>query len=205
MGQVVTGLRTVLDSAAAYNIFQHLMGADRGRREFVRCYVRPKSGQWVLDIGCGTADILAYLPDVHYYGFDSSQKYIDAARQRFGNRAALACTRVSESALEGIPKVDLALAIGVVHHLDNDEAVGLFQLAHSALKRGGRLVTLDCCFAPGQSRIARFLIAHDRGQNVRDERGYKSLAEGVFPTVKTYIRHDMTRFPYTHLIMECTA
>jgi SAM-dependent methyltransferase len=205
MGQVVTGLRTVLDSAAAYNIFQHLMGADRGRREFVRCYVRPKSGQWVLDIGCGTADILAYLPDVHYYGFDSSQKYIDAARQRFGNRAALACTRVSESALEGIPKVDLALAIGVVHHLDNDEAVGLFQLAHSALKRGGRLVTLDCCFAPGQSRIARFLIAHDRGQNVRDERGYKSLAEGVFPTVKTYIRHDMARVPYTHLIMECTA
>ena len=205
MGQVVTGLRTVLDSAAAYNIFQHLMGADRGRREFVRCYVRPKSGQWVLDIGCGTADILAYLPDVHYYGFDSSQKYIDAARQRFGNRAALACTRVSESALEGIPKVDLALAIGVVHHLDNDEAVGLFQLAHSALKRGGRLVTLDCCFAPGQSRIARFLIAHDRGQNVRDEQGYKSLAEGVFPTVKTYIRHDMARVPYTHLIMECTA
>jgi len=205
MGQVVTGLRTVLDSAAAYNIFQHLMGADRGRREFVRCYVRPQSGQWVLDIGCGTADILAYLPDVHYYGFDSSQKYIDAARQRFGNRAALACTRVSESALEGIPKVDLALAIGVVHHLDNDEAVGLFQLAHSALKRGGRLVTLDCCFAPGQSRIARFLIAHDRGQNVRDERGYKSLAEGVFPTVKTYIRHDMARVPYTHLIMECTA
>ena len=205
MGQVVTGLRAVLDSAAGYNIFQHLMGADRGRREFVRCYVRPKSGQWVLDIGCGTADILAYLPDVHYYGFDSSQKYIDAARQRFGNRAALACTRVSESALEGIPKVDLALAIGVVHHLDNDEAVGLFQLAHSALKRGGRLVTLDCCFAPGQSRIARFLIAHDRGQNVRDERGYKSLAEGVFPTVKTYIRHDMARVPYTHLIMECTA
>jgi len=205
MGQVVTGLRTVLDSAAAYNIFQHLMGADRGRREFVRCYVRPKSGQWVLDIGCGTADILAYLPDVHYYGFDSSQKYIDAARQRFGNRAALACTRVSESALEGIPKVDLALAIGVVHHLDNDEAVSLFQLANSALKRGGRLVTLDCCFVPGQSRIARFLIAHDRGQNVRDERGYKSLAEGVFPTVKTYIRHDMARVPYTHLIMECTA
>jgi len=205
MGQVVTGLRTVLDSAAAYNIFQHLMGADRGRREFVRCYVRPKSGQWVLDIGCGTADILAYLPDVHYYGFDSSQKYIDAARQRFGNRAALACTRVSESALEGIPKVDLALAIGVVHHLDNDEAVSLFQLAHSALKRGGRLVTLDCCFAPGQSRIARFLIAHDLGQNVRDERGYKSLAEAVFPTVTTYIRHDMARVPYTHLIMECTA
>ena len=205
MGQVVTGLRAVLDSAAGYNIFQHLMGADRSRREFVRCYVRPKSGQWVLDIGCGTADILAYLPDVHYYGFDSSQKYIDAARQRFGNRAALACTRVSESALEGIPKVDLALAIGVVHHLDNDEAVSLFQLANSALKRGGRLVTLDCCFAPGQSRIARFLIAHDRGQNVRDERGYKSLAEGVFPTVKTYIRHDMARVPYTHLIMECTA
>jgi SAM-dependent methyltransferase len=205
MGQVVTGLRAVLTSAAAYNVFQHLMGADRGRREFVRCYVRPKSGQWVLDIGCGTADLLAYLPDVHYYGFDSSQKYIDAARQRFGSRAVLACTRVSESALEGIPKVDLALAIGVVHHLGNDEAVNLFQLANSALKRGGRLVTLDCCFVPGQSRIARFLIAHDRGQNVRDEQGYKSLAEGVFPTVKTYIRHDMARFPYTHLIMECIA
>ena len=76
MAQVVTGLRAILSFAAIYNFLQWVVGSSSGRREFVRCHVRAEPGQTVLDIGCGTADLLAYLPQVAYYGFDSSAQYI---------------------------------------------------------------------------------------------------------------------------------
>jgi SAM-dependent methyltransferase len=205
MTQVVSGLRRALSFAAVYDFFQNLVGGPRSRQEFVRCYVRPEPGQFILDIGCGTADILAYLPEVAYYGFDPSQQYVEAARRRFGERARLTCATVTEQTLQGLPKFDLVLAIGVLHHLGDSDAVNLFRLAKSAMKPGGRLVTLDGCYVEKQSRIARFLISRDRGQNVRYEQGYRALAESVFDSVKSYIRHDLTRIPYTHVIVECEA
>ena len=62
-------------------------------------------------------------------------------------------------ALRILPPMYIVLAIGVVHHLDDAEAVKLFQLAHAALKSGGRLVTMDGCYVPKQSRVARHLLA----------------------------------------------
>jgi len=205
MAQVVTGFRSLLSVAAVYDLFQAIVGTRWGRQEFVRCYVRPQPGQKVLDIGCGTADILEYLPGVTYCGFDASPQYVKAATQRFGERANIVCATVTEKTLEGLPKFDLVLANGVLHHLDDSESVKLFHLARAALKPGGRLITIDGCYVKGQSAIAHFLITRDRGQNVRDEQGYRALAERVFQSVRSHIRHDLSRIPYTHVILECEA
>lgn len=205
MTQIVTGLRSLLSVAAVYNSFQAIVGTRWGRGEFVRCYVRAQPGHAVLDIGCGTADILEYLPGVTYYGFDASPQYVEAATKQFGKRANIVCATVTEATLEGLPKFDLVLANGVLHHLNDVESAKLFSLAKSALKPGGRLVTIDGCYVNGQSKMARFLISRDRGQNVRDERGYRALAECVFQSVRSHIRHDLSRIPYTHLILECDA
>lgn len=205
MAQVVTGLRALLSVPAVYNFFQVLVGSRWGRQEFVRHYIRAQAGQAVLDIGCGTADILAHLPQVNYHGFDASLQYVEAAKKRFGKQANIVCATVTEQTLEGLPKFDLVLANGVLHHLNDSEAARLFQLAKSALKPDGRLVTIDGCYVDGQSKIARFLISRDRGQNVRNEQGYRVLAERVFTSVHSHIRHDLTRIPYTHVILECAA
>lgn len=205
MTQVATGLRGVLSVPAVYDFLQWLTGSHRSRQEIVRCYVRAEPGQFILDIGCGTADILAYLPEVAYYGFDPSPRYVDAARKRFRERATLTCATVTEQTLDGLPKFDLVLAMGVLHHLSDSEAVNLFRLAKSAMKPGGRLVTLDGCFVEKQSRAARFLIERDRGQTVRDEEGYRALAGSVFDSVSSHIRHNLSRIPYTHVILECDA
>ena len=95
------------------------------------------------------------------------------------------------------------LALGIVHHLDDREALQLFQIAEKALKPGGKLITLDGVWTGRQSAAARALLARDRGEFVRSEEGYVRIASRVFDNVKASIRHDLLRIPYTHIILEC--
>jgi len=91
-----------------------------------------------------------------------------------------------------------------LHHLDDQEALTLFEIASQALADGGSIITIDPCFTPGQSKIARWLIEHDRGQNVRDEKSYRELAKPFFSSISSIPRHDMLHVPYTYLFMTCT-
>ena len=72
-----------------------------------------------------------------------------------------------------------------------------------ALKAGGKLISVDPCFAPNQSQIARFLISQDRGQNVRVESAYAQLVNRVFSKTEIQVVHK-TWIPYTHCYMVCT-
>jgi len=157
----------------------------------------------VLDIGCGPADILEYLPAVNYWGFDISVAYIQHATSRFGAKGKFSCKMLTEEDLKELPAFDLVLALGLLHHLDDDAALALLNIAHNALKPGGRLVTIDPCLEAGQNPIARYLILKDRGQNVRTREGYAALVSTVFPEYRLEVRHSAW-IPYTHCIMECT-
>ncbi|WP_454732082.1 MULTISPECIES: class I SAM-dependent methyltransferase [Cupriavidus] len=204
MAQITTGIRRVLSHPGIYDFFQVLMGGRHGRSTFAREHVRARAGDNVLDIGCGTAELLAYLPEVRYWGFDISERYISAATARFGAQGNFVCKLVDFSDLEGLPKFDIVIASGLIHHLDEEQAEGLFRLAKAALRPGGRLVSIDPCFAAEQNPIARMLVSYDRGRNVCDGEGYKRLASRVFDDVSGVVRHQAW-IPYTHWIMECRA
>lgn len=204
MAQITSGIRAVLSSPAIYDILQNVMGAKKVRQELVYEFIRPEAGCQILDVGCGTAEILKYLPNtVEYWGYDISPEYIAAAMARYGTRGRFQCGLLGETDLANLPKFDRVLALGVLHHLDDDEAMGFFTLAKQALKFSGSVVTIDPCLADGQNPIARFLISRDRGQNVRNAQGYSSLARGAFANVRGTIRHRAW-IPYTHWIMECS-
>jgi len=198
-------VKSLLEKPALYELFSRVVGAQSSRETFVKTYVRPSPGDQVLDVGCGPADILEHLPGVDYFGFDISPPYIESATRRYGDRGRFFCERVSEARafLEREGRFDIVLAIGILHHLDRAEALDLFALAKRALKPGGRLVTLDPCYAPGQSAFARYLASRDRGQFVRTEAEYRGLAGRDFPSVVSSVRHDLLRMPYTHIILEC--
>lgn len=202
MAQITNGVRAVLSHPRVYSSFQSLMGAHKFRTNFVTQFVRPFSGMAILDIGCGPADILAYLPNIEYWGFDISEQYIERAGNAFGTRGHFRCKQLQVDDLDELPKFDVALAIGFLHHIDDQVALNVLQLAHQALKPGGRLLSVDPCLEPSQSFIARFLVRHDRGQNVRDKGGYEALALSVFKAPNVVVRHQAW-IPYTHCIMEC--
>jgi SAM-dependent methyltransferase len=206
MAQVTTGLRRLLSHPAIYEGFQAAVGAARFRRILVRDYLRVRSGQRVLDVGCGPADILEHLPEIRYVGIDLSAPYVESARQRFGARGRFFNADVARlGELESEP-FDLVIAVGLLHHLDDAEAVELLRSIRPRLALpGGRLVTIDGCYAAGQSRLAAFLLSRDRGRNVRPPEGYVALGRKVFARVEASVRHDMLRIPFSHCILQIAA
>jgi 2-polyprenyl-3-methyl-5-hydroxy-6-metoxy-1,4-benzoquinol methylase len=203
MAQVTNGLRSILSRPFVYDACQTIMGMRNGRERVLRDYVRPEPGMRILDLGCGTADILGSLPcDITYVGYDMSPDYIAAATRRFGDRGTFHCRRLEETEVAKLEHFDLVIGIGVLHHLDDPTARHFMRIARAALKPGGRIFTLDPCFTPGQNPIARFLISKDRGQNVRDPEGYLALLQGLDVEADGNVTHQAW-IPYTHWNMQC--
>ncbi len=196
-------LTQILNFPYLYLAYRGLVGGKRATSTFVREYVRFKSRDRILDIGCGPGEALEYFSNVEYIGFDSNLAYINLAKKKYGENAHFFCGMIDKITLESFDKFDLVMAVGVLHHLNDNQSLALLKLAFNALKRGGRLITFDGCFVAGQSRIARFIISNDRGQFVRTQDGYANLASKVFSRVEVSLRDDLLRIPYNHIILEC--
>jgi SAM-dependent methyltransferase len=199
---MIETVRPILDLPWAYQLWGSIIGSHEYRKTLVEEYIRPGKTDRILDIGCGPGSMVPYLPRSQYVGFDANPEYIRRAQGRFPE-ARFVCDLVSEHNLPQSEYFDIVVALGIVHHLDEAEAVQLFRMAHHALKPGGRLVTLDGVWVPHQSRFARFLLSRDRGRFVRHEEEYGALASTSFSSVKATVRHDLLRIPYSHLILEC--
>jgi len=199
---MLRSFRSILAVPGAYQLWWTLVGGPAWAKVLVDEYIHPTAGARILEIGCGPGTILRYLPKSEYLGFDLSAKYIAMAKKRFPH-AQFVCERVSQFSLEKHHSFDLVLALGIVHHLEDGEAKQLFEIAYQALKPGGKLVTVDGVWTREQSSTARWLLARDRGEFVRNEQQYLGIASKVFGTVKPSVRHDLLRIPYTHMIMEC--
>jgi cyclopropane fatty-acyl-phospholipid synthase-like methyltransferase len=198
-------LSEVLSFPAGYQLFQRMVGAESARKTYLAEYVKPAPGDKILDIGCGPADILNYLPAVNYTGLDISPEYIISAEKSFGAKGRFCCGDVGQATVEGEQGTfDLVMSIGVIHHLDDAQAAKLFDLARRALCPTGRLITYDGCYVPQQSQVARWMLAKDRGKFVRTHEEYLRLASTRFSKVEPQLRHDLLRVPYTHLIMCCS-
>lgn len=180
-----------------------MIGAKHRSQILVRNYIRPKQGDRILDIGCGPGNMVPFLPNCRYLGVDMNEDYIERARAQYGNQAEFTCRRVSEHTVHEIGTFDIVLALALLHHLDDSEADDLFRLGYAALKPAGRMITMDGCYLPKQSRIERYLLDSDRGRFVRTEEEYLKLAHHQFSNVVRHVQPGLLRIPYTHLFLEC--
>jgi len=198
----ILDLRNILSHPTIYTWFQRVV---RGNGDFVYVtqHIRAKEGDRILDIGCGTGEILRYMPNVDYLGFDMDEKFVHAASEAYGHRGTFLCQALGRDTVEHFSTFDIACATGVLHHLNDGEAIELFKLARKALRPGRRLVTLDGCFVEGQSFLSRFTLSMDRGKYVRKSNEYIDLASQVFSEVKPTIYPSFFRIPQAIIVMEC--
>lgn len=201
-------VRSILDSPRIFDLFSRFLVKKSARAGLVRTYVRPFPGCRILDLGCGTAGILAHLPgDIGVYtGLDGDPSYIEYARKRWRNRPACGFfhRRIEDAApLLERKYFDIVLALGVLHHLDDCHASSLVDLARRSLKPGGNLITYDNAYVENQHRFARWLISKDRGAHIRTPAQYQAFLERRFLRVETAIHRDFLRLPYTVCILRC--
>ena len=95
---------------------------------------------------------------------------------------------------------ELIIAIGVLHHI-NDETLNHFLKESSRiLKPGGRLTTFDPVFHKKQSKFTKWVISRDRGTWVRNVEGYTDAFMDVFPDSLNFkIYSNLLRIPYDHI------
>lgn len=194
----------ILGNPFVYWSYQKLVGGDRARRLFIKNQVRPEVGQKILDIGCGPGNILDYLPEMDYFGFDVDPEYIEAAKANYGDRGTFICSNANTFKVSEVNSFDVVIATGVIHHLNDDDSKRLFEIAAEALKPGARLVTFDGCYIKGQHPISKFMLKSDRGKFVRTQQAYETLAHHAFKKVDSTIDERYFKIPYTSIFMECS-
>lgn len=198
-----SGLRALLSLAPAYRAAQRAIGADHFRRFVAEEILSLDEHDRVLDIGCGTADILGHLPAVDYVGLDPSRRYVEAAAARYGTRGTFV---TSPDELDDTTRDrTVAMAIGVFHHMDDATVRDVLDLAARSVRPGGRVVSVDPAFTDDQHRLARLLISRDRGRAVRRPDELAALVAERFRVDDVTVRHDLLRLPYTHVIIRATT
>jgi SAM-dependent methyltransferase len=185
---------------AIYKALMFSLGADRAIGRYVDEVLRPEPGTKILDVGCGPANILSYLPLVDYTGIDLNDKHIAFASQRYGSRGRFVVGNAA-NLRQDEEKFDLINVSALLHHLADNDAVSLFNSLKELLKLGGRIVTIDNVWLPRQRFAVKVANKLDSGINIRTPEGYLKLLDGLGFEVQTRIFSDLLRIPYDHFVM----
>jgi cyclopropane fatty-acyl-phospholipid synthase-like methyltransferase len=191
---------------SVYNLIQTLNGERIFRQTLVDKYIKPRNGDAILDIGCGTGGYIRYLKhfDVEYYGFDGSPEYIKFAQTRYAAypKFHFCCQKLEQASLTELPKFDIVIAMGVQHHLTDDEVMCLLELSRAALKDDGRLVTMDPCLFNDMNLIEWLMVKYDRGRYIRTQKEFESIIDRVFPFRRSFV-DVLGKYPERAFVSEC--
>jgi SAM-dependent methyltransferase len=199
------GIWSVLAIPWVYDGLHHVIGARRWLGRFARDVVKAGNATRVLDIGCGTGALLRYLPGAIYVGLDRNEACIERAKRTYGERGTFICDDIGNFSKYALPQADVAVVIGLLHHIDDDLALDMLRDTKATLRPGGRLITVDPCFHPAQSAIQRFVVGNDRGMNVRNFVEYQTLCTRVFGKPSADWQAAHFPFPHSMCILQARA
>ena len=201
MSQKTNNIYSLFSNTLFYSLSQKIMSGTSFRENIAKKYIK-KDKLKVLDIGCGPAEILNSLPRVKYFGYDINPAYINYAKKKYKNKGNFYCKKFTKKEIKKLPMFDCVLLFGILHHLNDNEINNLIPLIKKVLKKGGKIITEDPILIKNQNLIARFIINKDRGDNVRDKKGYLKILNKYFKRIKSKIYHQKF-IPYTWFVMVC--
>lgn len=198
-------VKDLLNNPIVYSSAMRVLGSGRNKIIFIRDYVRPKSGDTILDFGCGPATILDYLPlDIVYTGLDFNEEYIESAKKKYGSRGTFIVGDASQGGKNPYAnQFDIVLAHGLIHHLSDSEARIFLKTAYDCLKKNGRLITVDNVDDEKIGLVNKIALKMDRGAYIRKKPDYLELFS-PFSKIHCDVVKTKLRIPYYHIICEVT-
>lgn len=178
----------VLHWAARYDLLAWLLthGRERELREAIIRLASLKTGNEVLDIGCGTGT-LAIVASKHVgttgavTGIDASPAMIARANRKAGKASARATFQVAIA--ENLPfpdrRFDVVFSTLMLHHLPRKTRQQCASEIKRVLKVGGRVVAVDFGRAKRRGLLAHF---HRHGHVEVEEIVNLFVAAGLTPT-----------------------
>lgn len=100
-----------------------------------------KSGQTVLDIGCGNGKLVSGLPDgVTYLGTDFSKTLLEEARRLYPDHEFILGNVIDEDHWRDLGSYDSIFCVAVLHHIpEREQQLFVLRKAKSHLANGGFL------------------------------------------------------------------
>lgn len=191
----------VFDNAKLYEIFQSVVDR-RETQEIIRNEIlKPDQITNVLDFGCGIGYHSELFKSAHYLGIEPLEACIAVANRRYAS-SRVEFELGDHLSMKALPdnSFDLVIAIGVLHHIDNEIFGEFIQEAFRILTPGARFTSFDPVFHSEQSKISEWVVKQDRGGWVRTEADYMGVIGRTFQgVVETKIYSNLLRIPYDHI------
>ena len=205
MGEINSGLRSILKIPFFYDAYQSFVGVPRMRKYVIEKFFNYTKNCKVLDIGCAAGELLDFLRhEIHYTGFDKNEKCIELAKKRYTVRGNFICNDVNNMRELGLKEneCDIILIFGVLHHLNDREVYETLNFANKLLKPEGYVLSVDGVYLEKQSKMAKYILSKDRGKHVRHDNLYRQLAEKHFSKIETFIEKNLLRIPTDYIVMK---
>jgi SAM-dependent methyltransferase len=200
-------LAKVFDNAKLYEVFQFALAKKTFHKIIKNEILKPDDGiSSVLDFGCGIGFHSKFFPSAEYLGIEPLASCIAIANKNYADSSTQFILG-DNSHLKNLnnESYDLVIALGVLHHIDDETFNEFIRETYRILKPGGRLTTLDPVFHPRQTKISEWIVKRDRGAWVRTELEYMGPVEKFFSgKIETKIYSNLNRIPYDHFAMSVT-
>jgi ubiquinone/menaquinone biosynthesis C-methylase UbiE len=198
--QQIMRVQNLFNNPLMYKFFQTLISRKSTLEMIEIEIINAPDSTSVLDFGCGLGHHSKSFNNQIYLGIEPTESCIQVANRfyarqnvqfRVGDHKTLAEYQDAS--------FDLVLAMGVIHHMNDNDYKEFITEANRLLKPGGRLVTLDPVLHDSQRRISKWVVSKDRGEWVRGQSDYLTTLKNSFSDIDTKIFSGLLRLPYDHI------
>lgn len=178
--KIMTDLRNKISETLVRVVSFDYFVVKRNIREFLRDN-KPKT---VLDLGCGTGILAPFFPKKLYLGIDIDKNLINYAKKRYPGYSF----KVMDATMVKLKKkFDFILVVGVIHHLDDNDAKKFVEIIKLHLKKGGKALVIEAIPPLWKWNIlGQINRAMDKGAFIRKLDYYKKLFDKKLAVDKSY-------------------